>query len=157
MDLSNVSTRPYAKCYQHMLIQTRQTGIYIFHLFYSAIEQVKKSSTSESPFTLLYGREPRLPSDLDRYNDYRPNDFIDNLHAAWVEAKRNVERQARINKTYYDSKYITPAPTYKIGDYIRIKQPKTKTGLKKEVKERSLERPIQNSKSSKRPERPNHI
>lgn len=91
----------------------------------------QQSSTLESPFALLYGREPRL-GDMDDYNlGYEPSQFIQNLHEKWLDARCKIVKQAEINKKYYDQKYKSPPPSFKPNDGVRIKQPQTKTNLKK--------------------------
>ena len=93
----------------------------------------EQATTKESPFKVLFGNEPRLPSDLDNYNSYRPSEFIEELRYGWYEAKRNIQKQAEIAKKTY-GKYQADPPTYKIGDLIRIRQPLTKIGLKKKIR-----------------------
>lgn len=94
----------------------------------------QQSSTQESPFALLYGREPRL-GEMDNYNlGYEPSQFIQNLHEKWLDARCKIIKQAEINKTYYDKKYKSPPPIYKPNEEVRIKQPQTKTNLKKKLR-----------------------
>ena len=95
----------------------------------------EQATTKESPFSLLYGREPRLPSDYDNYNsDYNPSSFICNLHSNWLEAKRRIVKQAEINKKQYDAKYQKEPPNYRVIELNRLKQPATKVGLKKKLR-----------------------
>jgi hypothetical protein len=94
----------------------------------------EQASSEASPFSLLYGREPRL-GNLDNLNlGYEPSEFIKNLHERWNEAKRNILKHAVYNKKKYDSKYESPPPSYEVGDYVRIKQHLTPVGLKKKLR-----------------------
>lgn len=94
----------------------------------------EQSSTGNSPFSLLYGRKPRL-GDMDNFNSgYKPSEFIKNLHENWILAKCKIEKQAEINKRLYDSKYKTPPIKYQVGDEVRLKNFQTKVGLKKKLR-----------------------
>jgi hypothetical protein len=107
----------------------------------------EQSSTKDSPFALLFGREPRL-GDIDNFNNKcQPSDFIENLHTRWLEAKHHILKQAEINKDIYDSKYPNKdPPSYKEGDLIRVYKPQTKIGLKKKLRNDKWSEPLRISK-----------
>ena len=86
------------------------------------------STTKNSPFELSYGREAKFPTDLDFNNNYLVSPLIESIQYGWKEAKRQIEKQAKINKERYDSKYMNPPVEYTIDDEIRVKQPQTKVG-----------------------------
>jgi transposase InsO family protein len=95
----------------------------------------KQSSTEESPFKLLFGREPRLPADIDSFNKgYEPSEFIKNLNASWIEAKENLIKHAEANKRLYDSKHSKRPMNFEEGKFVREKQQLTKIGLKKKLR-----------------------
>ena len=92
----------------------------------------QQASTNASPFELLYGREANLPSDYDLFDKYQSSKFMDDIHNGWLEAKRQIHGNK--NKTLYDDKYSRPPVVYKEGEEVRLKQPQTKVGLKKKLR-----------------------
>ena len=103
----------------------------------------EQSTSEDSPFALLYGREPRL-GNLDNFNlGYEPTEFIKNLHRRWKEAKESIVRHAENSKRLYDNKYQKPPPLFKTGDLVRVKQPLTKIGLKKKLRNDHWSEPME--------------
>lgn len=106
----------------------------------------EQSTTLDSPFALLYGREARL-GDLDNYNNrYNPSEFIQDLHRRWKEAKDNVLKHAEINKDNYDSKYQRKPVKYNDDDFVRLKIHTTKPGLKKKLRNDLYSEPVKINK-----------
>ena len=99
---------------------------------YRASEQ---QSTRESPFFLLYGRDPRLPTkqaltpsksrqqiDLHEYGVY----IAGKLAEAWDLAKRNVQKAQKQQKKTYDQ-HSRP-PNFKVGERVFLFKPAERTG-----------------------------
>ena len=70
-----------------------------------------QDSTKESPFFLLYGRDPRIPTDTIITQKRRPyavdlddykNDVCAGLSVAWDLAKDNIKKAQISQKKYYD-------------------------------------------------------
>ncbi|MCP4488961.1 MAG: DDE-type integrase/transposase/recombinase, partial [Gammaproteobacteria bacterium] len=95
-----------------------------------AINSSTNESTRESPYYLLYGRDPRLPieaaltprrqityRDIDSYVD----EVRENLQDAWKYAKMNLQKAQNKQKHYHDMK--THQIEYKIGQRVWITTP----------------------------------
>ena len=81
-----------------------------------------QESTRESRFFLLYGRDPRLPSELlnspvDRHemdqNTYK-GEVAASLSDAWELARANIEKAQKHQKMTHDRRAGTPK--YHVGD-----------------------------------------
>ena len=108
-----------------------------------AYRTVVQESTRESPFYLLYGRDPRLPSgtildqsrttylvDLD---DYR-TELVVNLKKARELALQNIQQAQEKQKAFYDRQ--SKSLPYRVGDRVMVFMPSEVTG-----KDRKLARP----------------
>ncbi len=94
-----------------------------------------KESTKESPFFLLYGRDPRLPTEtalctpLQRsyleIDDYK-SELVVGLTEAWRMARDHVQKAQRHQKKFYNRH--TKDPTYWIGDRVFVFMPAAKAG-----------------------------
>ena len=86
-----------------------------------------QSSTGESPFTLLYGREARFSSNLDLVR----NNYVIDLQKAWKEAKRLInERAAKENERYDKPDKVV----FKVGDQVWVLIPAVAVGLKQKLR-----------------------
>ena len=104
-----------------------------FVLFaYRASEQ---HSTCESPFFLLYGRHPRLPTDaalcplkaratvdLREYGA----ELVSKMAEAWDLAQKCIGRAQNRQKTYYDKR--SRPHSFTVGDRVFLFKPAEKTG-----------------------------
>ena len=94
-----------------------------------------QDSTRETPFYLLYGRDPRLPTQtaLDQprteylvdMDDYR-TELVSNLSSAWKAANENVGIAQSKQKKYYD--LHSKDPKYRVGDRVMVYMPKDVSG-----------------------------
>ena len=98
------------------------------------------ATTGESPFYLLYGREPRLPIDAALIlpdSKLSPSiaklraEIVHNLEQAQSIIKSNTELAQQKMKAYYDLK-ATPV-SYDIGSRVWVYTPKTRKGLSKKL------------------------
>ena len=98
------------------------------------------ATTGESPFYLLYGREPRLPIDAtlilpdlnvsSSVSQLRA-EIVKNLEEAQHIALSNTQLAQQKMKVYYDQK-SAPAP-YDIGSQVWVYTPKKRKGLSKKL------------------------
>ena len=91
-----------------------------------------QESTKESPFYLLYGRDPRLPTtlgldsaqhhiaDLDTYKEEVAFKFSE----AWKLARDNIKKAQQYQKKQYDHK--TRLPRFEVGDRVFVYMPAAK-------------------------------
>ena len=95
-----------------------------------------QESTKESPFFLLYGRDPCLPTDAalnqprTRYqidlNDYK-TEMVGGLTEAWELARCQIQKAQKKQKHYYDQSAMEPK--VREGDRVFIYMPSAKTGI----------------------------
>ena len=96
-------------------------------------------TTRETPFYLLYGREPRLPLDVSLLAPQERSSAVGEHRARIVEAIERSQRLARENnqraqqkmKFYYDKR--SRDVSFAIGERVWVYTPKTKEGLSKKL------------------------
>ena len=89
-----------------------------------------QESTKESPFFLLYGRDPRVPTstvltyqrspytiDIDDYK----SEMMTSLSQAWKLAQENIKVAQKYQKTQYNKK--TRETNVKVGDRVMVLMP----------------------------------
>ena len=96
----------------------------------------RQASTLESPFYLLYGRDPRLPVPealSPRKNRVTMNlkeygiELHAKLSAAWELARKSVQRAQKKQKEQYDRR-VTPISPFREGERVFLYKPGEKTG-----------------------------
>ena len=103
-----------------------------------------RSSVQESPFCLLYGRDPRLPTETVlskpaplypiEIEDYR-SELITKLSCVWANAKEKIVGAQQAQKLQYDR--TAKVPDLHIGDRVMVYMPGEVQG-----KDRKLVRPF---------------
>ena len=89
----------------------------------------EQKTTRETPFRLLYGRDYRLPLDIDKWS---PNQFfLEKIDETWKEAKVNILKSAE-----YSEGRIKPTAQvfYKVGQLVMLNNPVTRVGLKAKLR-----------------------
>jgi len=97
-----------------------------------------QKTVKESPFRLLYGRNPRLPSDIDKWCPV--GQFTKEIDLAWKLAQKEVTKEAERFKTRANDKKKTAAWTP--GNLVRLNNPVTKVGLKDKLRGNKWEGPF---------------
>ena len=89
-----------------------------------------QETTLLSPFEVVYGRKPRLPSNLElaRNADESLVDFKKN----WEYAYERIGKVGRKSKEKFDAKY--KPKIINIADNVRLFSPATKVGLKAKLR-----------------------
>ena len=107
-----------------------------------------QASTGESPFYLLYGRDPQLPTEtaiahtpITRVRidvDTHKGEVFKNIQETWQLARENIKKAQRRQKMYYDRQ--TRKPTFHVGDRVFLFTPSAKSGSAYKF---ALPRPVQ--------------
>ena len=91
-----------------------------------------QESVKESPFYLLHGKDPRLPTTLDMDNNAKQEIDVDiykgemaiKFNEAWDLAQNNIKRAQKHQKAYYDKQ--SKPPRFKVGDRVFVYMPAAK-------------------------------
>ena len=112
-------------------IQEEQAIPYVLFAYRTSMQE----STKESPFYLLHGRDPRLPTDTALntprtcyqvdLDDYK-TDLVTNLTEAWQLARQNIKQAQRKQKQQYDRH--SKIPKFRVGERVFVYMPNAKQG-----------------------------
>ena len=94
-----------------------------------------QESTKESPFYLLYGHDPRLPTTLGLDSGRQQQQHLTDLDTykaevafkfseAWKLARDNIKKAQQCQKKHYDRR--TRLPRFKVGDRVFVYMPAAK-------------------------------
>ena len=91
-----------------------------------------QESVKESPFYLLYGRDPRLPTTLNMDGasgqevdvDTYKGEMTVKMNEAWELARSSIKKAQRTQKNYYDQQ--SKPPKFKVGDRVLVYMPAAK-------------------------------
>ena len=93
-----------------------------------------QQSTGESPFIILYGRDPQLPTEKAlskptercylNNDDYR-TELVQTLSDAWEQAQKNVKTAQRRQKTQHNRK--ARIPNFALRDRVFVYKPSAKS------------------------------
>ena len=107
---------------------------YLPYMLY-AHRVLAQESTRESPFFLMFGRDPRQPTEkalscpTNPYqvdlNDYK-SELVQGLSDAWNVAKEHIQSAQSHQKTTYDRH--AKQPGYKVGNRVMVHMPHEVTG-----------------------------
>jgi hypothetical protein len=86
-------------------------------------------TTLTTPFELLYGRMPRLPSDLSNFSSSTP--LITDINKAWKDTNARIAEVNKSRKAKHDEQ-IVPFK-YKIGEKVRLKVMVNEVGKSKKL------------------------
>ena len=95
----------------------------------------QQQSTLESPFFLLYGRDPRLPTDAVIYPEKARRcqdlkeygaELASYMTEAWESARHCIQKAQKRQKAHYDKR--ARPPNFKVGERVFLFKPADKTG-----------------------------
>ena len=86
----------------------------------------KNRSTNETPYTLVFGIEPHIPTSFEKNTTRKTyqnlsKEVQDKLKRIRTVARDNLTRSKEINKAQYDKKQTKPR-TFNVGDDVLIKE-----------------------------------
>ena len=86
-----------------------------------------QETTQLSPFETLYGREARLPNDLESLKS-KKDVFVKDFESKWKLARERIIKVNKARKLQFDSTH--KRKHIEIGDNVRLHKIATKVGLK---------------------------
>lgn len=107
----------------------RDWDVYLPTVLFAYRVAVQESSR-RTPFELVYGRQARLPNDLDIF--VPKTTLVRDIQRQWRDAVENITKHAAKSKASHDDKY--KCVKYSVGDWVRINKPATPIGLKRKLR-----------------------
>ena len=98
----------------------------------------KQETTKETPFRLLYGRDARLPSDIDKWST--KDSFVDEIDKAWKLAQKLIKKSAKNSEKLSEPSEVI---NYQKDDWVRVEKPATQVGLKRKFRRDLWSEPVQ--------------
>ena len=102
-----------------------------------AYQTSRQEATKDSPFFLMHGRDPRLPTEaaLDYPVEREHNDLgedgaelAENLTEAWESARSCIKQAQSKQKKNYDSRASTSSAPFRVGQRVFVYKPSAKSG-----------------------------
>ena len=101
-------------------------------------------TTRRSPFELKNGYAPRLPANVDKWS---PNSyFMEDRDLAWKKAQELVKKSAEKSSKRLAERTKEPRVP-EVGEFLRLKSPVTKTGLKTKLRRDIYQGPYEVTKT----------
>lgn len=96
--------------------------------FVRSISSVVQDSTGYAPYTLLFGMDAKLPSDVHEVDpEMEPGQRFERLHEARRLAFETNEIAQHRQEKYYNQRRVK-APEYKVGDKVLVHRPRGQKG-----------------------------
>ena len=76
-----------------------------------------QNTVNETQFRFVYGRDARLPSDLENFT--RRTNFVENISEAWIQTENQILQSAEYERKRREGQKFTSE--YKVGDIVELR------------------------------------